>query len=85
MEFLALHDGMLQRVTTAGEELVPCGEPFRERPDGRGRSGVPAGLITAQRVPSRCTCSWAYAAGLLTLKYCNTSCPLLAEHKPAVL
>ncbi|HEX5188410.1 MAG TPA: hypothetical protein VFW16_02650 [Streptosporangiaceae bacterium] len=82
MEFLALHDGMLQRVTTAGEELVLRGEPFRERLDPRARSGVPAGLITAQRVPCNCTCSWAYAAGLLTLKYCNTACPLLAEHKP---
>jgi hypothetical protein len=84
MEFLALHDGMLQRVTTSGEELVPSGEPFRERPDAQVRSGVPAGLITVERVPGRCTCSWVYAAGVLTLKYCNTACPMLAEHKPRV-
>jgi len=82
MEYLALHDGMLQLVTTTGEELVPHGEPFRERPDPRDRSGVPAGLVTVDRVPSACTCSWAYVQGRLTLKYSNTACPVLSEHMP---
>jgi len=83
MEFLALHDGMLQRVATSGDDLLPVGEPFRERPDAASRSGVPQGLITTDRVPAECTCSWAYVRGRLTLKYCNTACPLLSEHRPA--
>jgi hypothetical protein len=82
MEYLALHDGMLQPVKTAGDALVPQGEPFRERPDPRGRSGVPEGIVTVDRVPSCCTCSWSYAMGKLRLKYSNTSCPVLREHKP---
>ncbi len=82
MEYLALHDGMLQRVTTSGEVLVPQGEPFRERPDPTARSGAPQGLITTDRVPSECTCSWAYVQGKLTLKYSNTACPVLPEHLP---
>jgi len=83
MEYLALHDGMLQRVTTSGDDLVPHGEPFREHPDHAGRSGVPQGLITTDRVPADCTCSWAYVLGRLTLKYSNTACPLLSEHRRA--
>ena len=82
MEYLALHDGMLLPVTTAGDALVPCGEPFRERPDPRGRSGVPEGLVTADHIPNGCTCSWSYSRGKLTLKYSNTSCPVLREHRP---
>ncbi len=82
MEFLALRDGLLQPVTTTGEQLVPHGEPFKERPEARSRSGVPAGVITTDRVPSRCTCSWSYVRGKLTLKYCNTACPVLADHRP---
>jgi len=83
MEFLALHDGMLQPVTTIAGDLVPHGEPFRERPDVRCRSGVPQGLITTDHVPGRCTCSWTYMMGKLTLKYANTACPLLSDHQPA--
>jgi len=83
MEYLALHDGMLQAVVTDGDVLVPHGEPFRERPDPRSRSGVPDGVITTDRVPSRCLCSWTYTRGKLTLKYSNTACPVLSEHRPA--
>lgn len=82
MEYLALHDGMLLAVTTAGDTLVPHGEPFRERPDVRGRSGVPEGVVTTDWVPNGCTCSWTYIRDKLTLKYSNTSCPLLREHRP---
>jgi hypothetical protein len=81
MEYLALRDGMLQPVTTAGSVLVPHGEPFRERPDPRSRSGKPDGVITTDRIPGRCTCSWSYVQGKLTLKYSNTACPVLSEHK----
>jgi hypothetical protein len=83
MEYLALRDGMLQQVETAGDALVPHGDPFRERPDVRGRSGAPEGVITTDHIPSECRCSWAYVQGRLTLKYSNTACPLLAEHRPA--
>ena len=82
MEYLALRDGMLQPVKTAGDALVPHGEPFRERPDPRSRSGVPEGVVTVDRVPSRCTCSWSYTMGKLRLKYSNTACPVLRDHKP---
>jgi hypothetical protein len=81
MEYLALRDGMLQPVTTAGDILVPHGEPFRERPEPRSRSGKPDGVITTDRIPSRCTCSWSYVQGKLTLKYSNTACPVLSEHR----
>jgi hypothetical protein len=82
MEYLALHDGLLQRVTTAGDDLVLHGEPFRERPDDRSRSGVPEGLVTVDSIPSGCRCSWAYSHGRLTLKYSNTACPVLRDHRP---
>jgi len=82
MEYLALRDGALQPVTTVGEALVPQGEPFRERPEVRGRSGVPEGVVTTERVPGGCTCSWAYSRGRLTLKYSNTACPVLRDHRP---
>lgn len=82
MEYLALHDGLLQRVTTAGDDLVLHGEPFRERPDDRSRSGVPEGLVTVDSIPSGCRCSWAYSQGRLTLKYSNTACPVLRDHRP---
>jgi len=81
MEYLALRDGMLQQVTTAGDALVPCGEPFRERPEAGSRSGVPGGLVTVDWVPDGCRCSWAYSRGRLTLKYSNTACPLFREHR----
>jgi hypothetical protein len=83
MEYLAMRDGMLQHVTTDGDALVLHGEPFRERPDVRSRSGVPEGVVIVDRVPSGCTCSWAYVQGKLTLKYSNTACPVLREHRPA--
>jgi len=83
MEYLALRDGMLQQVATVGDALVPCGEPFRERPDTPGRSGMPGRLVTADRVPEGCRCSWAYSRGRLTLKYSNTACPLFREHQRA--
>jgi len=83
MEYLALHDGMLQPVETAGDALVPQGEPFRERPDIKARSGVPDGVITTDRIPNGCTCSWSYTMGTLRLKYSNTSCPVLRDHRPA--
>jgi hypothetical protein len=81
MEYLALRDGMLQAVTADGDALVPQGKPFRERPEDVGRSGVPVGVVTTERVPSRCLCSWAYVQGRLTLKYSSTACPLLREHR----
>lgn len=80
MEYLALRDGMLQAVTTEGDALVTHGEPFRERPGELGRSGVPVGVVTTDRVPDGCRCSWAYAQGKLTLKYSSTACPLLRDH-----
>ncbi len=83
MEYLALRDGMLQPVTTAGDALVLHGEPFKERPDARDRSGVPLGLVTTDHVPSGCRCSWSYSMGRLTLKYSNTACPVLRDHQPA--
>lgn len=82
MEYLALHDGMLQPVTTAGAVLLPHGEPFRERPDIGPRSGVPLGVVTTDRVPNGCRCSWSYTRGKLTLKYSSTACPVLRDHRP---
>jgi hypothetical protein len=83
VEYLALRDGLLQPVTTEGEALVTQGEPFRKRPDDLGRSGVPARVVTTDRIPNGCICSWAYAQGRLTLKYSSTACPLLREHVTA--
>src|SRR6266700_2507035 len=40
------------------------------------RSGVPAEVITSDRVPNSCTCSWAYSQGKLTLKHYNAACPV---------
>ena len=76
-----MRDGMLQPVTTTAGSLVPLGEPFRDRPDIPRRSGVPEGLVTTDHVPGRCTCSWTYRMGKLTLKYSNTACPLLSDHR----
>lgn len=85
MDYLALHDGMLQQVTAAGDELLPVGEPFRERAEPRRRSGAPDAVITADFIPGDCRCSWTYVQGRLTLKYFNTACPRLADHRPAGL
>jgi hypothetical protein len=65
-EWLARADGAVQEAKTEGSDLILYGE----------RSGVPAEVITADRVPNDCTCSWAYARGKLTLKHYNASCPL---------
>ena len=73
---------MLQQVTTTGDVLELHGLPFRERTDPSARSGVPEGLVTTDHVPADCRCSWAYVQGKLTLKYSNTSCPLLRDHRP---
>jgi hypothetical protein len=80
VEFLALRDGMLQQVRTAGDALEVCGEPFRQRAD-TSRSGVPQRVVTADRIPSECLCSWSYVCGKLTLKYSNTACPLFEQHR----
>jgi hypothetical protein len=74
---------MLLPVTVAGDALMPHGEPFRERPAFRGRSGVPEGLVVVDHVPGGCTCSWSYSMGKLRLKYSNTACPRLSDHRPA--
>lgn len=83
MEFLALRDGMLQAVSADGNALVPLGEPFRQRTQDLGRSGAPVGVVTTERVPGGCLCSWAYVGGRLTLKYSSTACPLLRDHRSA--
>ena len=82
MEYLALHDGILQPVIVTGDELMPHGEPFRERPEVRRRSGVPDGVVIVDYVPGGCTCSWSYTMGRLRLKYSNTACPRLRDHRP---
>ena len=76
-EWLALADGAVQEARTEGPALALVGEPLPYQP-GRAerRTGVPAEVITADRVPNSCTCSWAYSQGKLTLKYCNTACPV---------
>ena len=76
-EWLARADGAVQEAKTEGSDLVLFGEPMPYQP-GRAerRSGVPAEVITADRVPNSCTCSWAYAQGKLTLKHYNAGCPL---------
>jgi hypothetical protein len=76
-EWLARADGAVQEARTEGSDLVLYGEPVPYRP-GRAerRSGVPTEVITADRVPNNCTCSWAYTQGKLTLKHYNAGCPL---------
>jgi hypothetical protein len=75
-EWLALADGAVQEARTEGTALALVGEPLPYQP-GRAerRSGVPAQVITSDRVPNSCTCSWAYAQGKLTLKHYNAACP----------
>jgi hypothetical protein len=74
-EWLALADGAVQEAKTDGPVLTLIGEPLPYQP-GRAerRSGVPAEVITSDRVPNSCTCSWAYAKGKLTLKHYNAAC-----------
>ncbi len=76
-EWLARTDGAVQEAKTEGSDLVLFGEPLPYQP-GRAerRSGVPTEIITADRVPNSCTCSWAYSQGKLTLKHYNAGCPL---------
>jgi hypothetical protein len=74
-EWLALADGVVQEARTEGRALALVGQPLPYQP-GRAerRSGVPAEVITASRVPNSCTCSWAYSQGKLTLKHYNAAC-----------
>ena len=76
-EWLALAGGAVQEARTEGPDLALVGEPLPYQP-GRTerRSGVPAEVITSDRVPNSCTCSWAYSQGKLTLKHYNASCPV---------
>jgi hypothetical protein len=76
-EWLALADGAVQEAKTEGPALVLVGQPLPYQP-GRAerRSGVPAEIITSDRVPNSCTCSWAYSRGKLTLKHYNAACPV---------
>jgi hypothetical protein len=75
-EWLALADGAVQEAKTEGPALTLIGDPLPYQP-GRAerRSGVPAEIITSDRVPNSCTCSWAYSQGKLTLKHYNAACP----------
>ena len=41
--------------------------------------GVPAEIITSDRVPNSCICSWAYSREKLTLKHYNAACPVHLE------
>jgi hypothetical protein len=79
-EFLALAGGAIQEARTEGLSLALVGQPLPYQP-GRAdrRTGVPTELITAERVPNSCTCSWAYSRGKLTLKHYNAAC---AVHVP---
>jgi hypothetical protein len=79
-EWLALGGGALQEARTEGSALAIVGRPVPYEP-GRAerRSGVPAEVITADRVPNSCTCSWAYSQGKLTLKHYNAACQVHPE------
>jgi hypothetical protein len=79
-EWLAKADGAVQEAKTEGADLILYGEPVAYHP-GRAerRSGVPAEVITADRVPNDCTCSWAYSRGKLTLKHYHAGCPRHAD------
>jgi hypothetical protein len=79
-EWLALANGAVQEARTEGTDLALVGQPLPYQP-GRAerRSGVPAEVITAERVPNSCTCSWAYSKGKLTLKHYNAACPVHLE------
>jgi hypothetical protein len=79
-EWLALANGAVQEARTEGADLALVGRPLPYQP-GRAerRSGVPAEVITAERVPNSCICSWAYSQGRLTLKHYNAACPVHPE------
>jgi len=74
-EWLALAGGAVQEAKTEGPALALLGSPLPYQP-GRAerRSGMPAEVITCDRVPNSCTCSWAYSQGKLTLKHYNAAC-----------
>jgi hypothetical protein len=76
-EWLALAGGAVQQAKTEGTELALVGEPLPYQP-GRAerRSGIPTEVITCERVPNSCICSWAYSQGKLTLKHYNAACPV---------
>jgi hypothetical protein len=76
-EWLALADGAVQEAKTEGPALSLLGQPVPYHP-GRAerRSGMPTEVITSERVPNSCTCSWAYSQGKLTLKHYNAACPV---------
>jgi hypothetical protein len=79
-EWLALADGAVQEAKTEGSALALVGQPLPYQP-GRAerRGGMPAEVITSDRVPNSCTCSWAYSRGKLTLKHYNAACPVHLE------
>jgi hypothetical protein len=79
-EWLALADGAVQEARTEGPALALVGQPLPYQP-GRAerRSGVPSEVITSDRVPNSCTCSWAYSQGKLTLKHYNAACTVHRE------
>jgi hypothetical protein len=79
-EWLALAGGAVQEARTEGAALALLGQPLPYQP-GRAerRSGVPAEVITSERVPNSCTCSWAYTQGKLTLKHYNAACEVHLE------
>jgi hypothetical protein len=79
-EWLALAGGAVQEARTEGAALALVGQPLPYQP-GRAerRSGVPAEVITSDRVPNSCTCSWAYSQGKLTLKHYNAACSVHPE------
>jgi hypothetical protein len=76
-EWLALAGGAVQEAKTEGHDLALVGQPLPYQP-GRAerRSGIPTEVITSDRVPNSCTCSWAYSQGKLTLKHYNAACPV---------
>jgi hypothetical protein len=80
-EWLALAGGAVQEAKTEGTALALVGQPLPYQP-GRAerRSGVPSEVITSDRVPNSCTCSWAYSHGKLTLKHYNAACAVHAEN-----
>lgn len=76
-EWLALADGAVQEAKTEGSALALVGQPLPYQPSrAERRSGMPTEVITSDRVPNSCTCSWAYSQGKLTLKHYNAACPV---------
>ena len=81
-EWLALSGGAVQEARTEGDALALLGQPMPYQPGwAERRSGVPSEVITSERVPNSCTCSWAYSQGKLTLKHYNAACPVHPDHR----